>query len=129
MAEILLVDDEPDIVMLTRMVLENEGHHVLVARDGRECMKVLADENPDLILLDVMMPGDDGWEVCRKIKADKKTRNTPVVMFTVRTSMESRKTSLDCADAQIDKPFMSEELLNVVNSFLNEEKTRIGEVT
>jgi len=119
MAEILLVDDELDIAFLTKKLLENAGHSVKLARDGTECLKILTDEDPDLILLDIMMPGENGWEVCRKIKANEKTKNTPVVMFTVRTSRESRETSLMCADAQIDKPFLSNHLLEVINGFLN----------
>jgi len=120
MAKILLVDDEPEIRFLTRMMLEKAGYEVIEARDGDECWMKLNEEKPDLILLDIMMPGDDGWVVCRKIKGAKETKDIPVVMFTVRTSENSVKKSMEYAhaDAQIDKPFDMKELLNVVKGFL-----------
>lgn len=122
MARILLVDDEQEIVFLTKKILEKDGHQVVVAENGRKCMKALGTDRPDLILMDVMMPGEDGWEVCRKIKGDKKTKNIPVVMFTVRTSKNSVEKSLEYAhaDAQINKPFKMEELLNVIRGILKE---------
>ncbi len=123
MSKILIVDDEPELVFLTKKVLEQEGQKVLVAKDSSECLKVLEDETPDLILLDVMMPNENGWDLCKKIKGDKKTKDIPVVMFTVRTSDESTKTSLDCADGQIDKPFKIEKLLGLVNTFLKDKSS------
>jgi CheY-like chemotaxis protein len=119
-ARILVVDDEPEIRFLTRTMLEKAGYEVVGARDGAECLEKLKEGAIDLTLLDIMLPGDDGWEVCRKIKADEKTKDIPVVMFTVRTSQDSVKKSLEYAhaDAQIDKPFDKEELLNVVSGLL-----------
>jgi CheY-like chemotaxis protein len=123
MARILLVDDEPDIRKLTRMMLETEGYEVLEATDGAECLEKLKEGAPDLILLDIMMPGDDGWEVCRKIRGDEKTKDVPVVMFTVRTSDDSVKKSLEYAhaDAQINKPFDRKELIATVKKMLDKE--------
>ena len=120
MAAILLVDDEPKISSLTKRVLEKGGHQVLEASDGASCMKILESELPDLILLDVMMPGDDGWEVCRKIKSGARTKSIPVVMFTVRSSSDSIDKSLNYAgaDAQLNKPYRIEELLEVVGRFV-----------
>lgn len=123
MAKILLVDDEPDIVTLARTILEKDGYEVVVALNGEECLKKLKDEAFDLILLDVMMPGNNGWEVCKKIKEEEKTKDVPVVMFTVRTSPDSVAKSKECgADAQVDKPYESEELLDTVKKVL--EKSR-----
>ncbi len=120
MARILLVDDEPDIRYITKRMLEKEGHEIIEACDGEECLQKLESEKPDLILLDVMMPGLKGWEVCRKIKAEEKTRSIPVVMFTVRTSEEDLEESRKCgAEAHINKPFEREELLRVVNRVLS----------
>jgi CheY-like chemotaxis protein len=120
MGRILLVDDEPEIVILTKKILEKQGHQVSVAGDGVECLEILNEETPDLILLDIMMPGEDGWAICRKIKSYKKTSKIPVVMFTVRTSNDSVEKSFQYAnaDGQIGKPFQVDELLNVVNKFL-----------
>ena len=120
MAKILLVDDEPEIVYLTRMMLEKEGHEMLVATDSAECFEILKEEKPDLILMDIMMPGDDGWETCKKIKEDEKTKDIPVAMFTVRSSDDSVDKSFEYAhaDAHINKPFHMEELLELVKGRL-----------
>lgn len=121
MAKILLVDDEPGIVTLTRAMLKRADYEVVVARDGEECLKKLKLEKFALILLDVMMPGDDGWEVCKKIKADEKTKAVPVVMFTVCSEHWSAAKSKECgSDAQIDKPFEIEDLLGTVEKVLQE---------
>jgi len=114
------VDDEPEIRYITRRMLEKAGHEVSEAGNGEECLQKLKAEKPDLILLDVMMPGLKGWEVCRKIKAEEKTRSIPVVMFTVRTSEEDLEESRKCgAEAHINKPFDREKLLETVNRILN----------
>ena len=106
MARLLIVDDEPMIGYLTKKILEKEGHEVDVAQNSTECFEILNWKKPNLILMDAMMPEDDGWEVCRNIKKDKKMRNIPVAMFTVRSSEESVKKSYECgADAHINKPF------------------------
>jgi CheY-like chemotaxis protein len=121
MAKILLVDDEPEIRYIARRMLEKAGHEVSEACDGEECLQKLKAEKPDLILLDVMMPGLKGWEVCRRIKAEDRTRSIPVVMFTVRTSEEDLEESRKCgAEGHINKPFEREELLRVVNRVLDE---------
>lgn len=119
MAEILIIDDEPEVVVLTKKALEKEGHNVLEAMDGKEGMTILTDKNPDLILLDVMLKGENGWEICRRIKSDEKTKDIPVLMFTVLTNAHEKKKSLECADGQIDKPFKIKTLLNTVSEFAN----------
>ncbi len=89
------------------------------AWNGEECLKKLKEKNYDLVLLDVMMPGDDGWEVCRKIKADEETKHIPVVMFTVRTGAESKEKSIECgAEDHINKPFESAALVDTVKRVL-----------
>jgi DNA-binding response OmpR family regulator len=119
MARILIVDDEPDIVMVVRITLEKAGHGVEEVGDGNEALKKLKKEKFDLILLDVMLPGDNGWEVCRKIKADEKTKDILIVMFTVRTSEDSVAKGKECgADAQIDKPFGMGDLVGIVEKVL-----------
>jgi CheY-like chemotaxis protein len=119
LAKILLVDDEPEIRYITRRMLERAGHSVIEAGDGEECLNRLKSEQVDLVLLDVMMPGLKGWEVCRKIKSEERTSRIPVVMFTVRTSEEDVEQSRKCgAEAHINKPFEREELLRVVNRVL-----------
>ena len=120
MARILVVDDEPQILTLTKMMLEGAGHEVALAINSQECFKKLEEEKPDLILLDIMLPGgEDGWSICREIKEDEKTRDILVAMFTVRTSDEDKQQSKDClADAHIGKPFKKEELLSTVEDLI-----------
>ncbi|MBU2560130.1 response regulator [archaeon] len=123
MTKILLVDDEPDIVMLCKNMLEKAGYEVVVARNGQECLERLIEEHFDLILLDVMMPGDNGWVVCRKIKSNKVTRDIPVVMFTVCSEPWLKEKGKEAgADAQIDKPFELEDLLGTIERVLAEDK-------
>lgn len=120
MAKIMIVDDEPDIRLLVGKMLEREGYEVSQASTVREFLERLKEEKPDLILLDIMMPTLDGWEVSKRIKEDEETRDVPIVIFTVRTSDDSRIKSLQYAkaDAHIDKPFNREELLAVIKKHL-----------
>lgn len=124
MVDILIVDDEPEISMVAASMLKKAGYeNVDDVWNGEECLKKLKEKNYDLVLLDVMMHGDDGWEVCKKIKADDKTKHIPVIMFTVRTGADSRKKGIECgADDQIDKPFEGTALLDTVKRVL--EKTK-----
>lgn len=124
MAKILLVDDEPEIVFLTKQVLTTNGHEVLVAANGSECMKMLESNLPELILLDIMMPGLNGWEIGKEIKNNPGTKDIPIVTFTVRSSADSVEKSLSYANAaaQINKPFKIEELLEVVDRVLSDSK-------
>jgi len=119
-ANILVVDDEPEIVVLTKIMLEKEGHKVTAAKNSEECFKRIKEKKPDLILLDIMMPGDDGWDACKRIKEDKETSDIPVAMFTVRTSEESVEKSYKYAhaDVHINKPFDRKELLKIVKDLL-----------
>jgi CheY-like chemotaxis protein len=120
MAKILIVDDEPEIIFLATRMLEKEGHEVTGAKNSAECFEILKEETPDLILMDIMMPNDDGWETCRKIKEDEKTRDIPVATFTVRTSNDSIEKSFRHAhaDAHINKPFEKKDLLDTVENLL-----------
>ena len=124
MAKILVVDDEDDTRMITRILLQKAGHEVIEAASGDEGLKALEDYKPDLVILDVMMPGTTGWEVCEKIKTDSAVRDIPVLMFTVRTEMHdmrhSRKTG---ADAHVNKPFGMDVLLRTVERLLERESS------
>jgi CheY-like chemotaxis protein len=125
MARILLVDDEPQIVVLTKMILEKEGHEVIAAKSSAECFEKLEEETPDLILMDVRMPNGNGWEACRKIKGDEKTQGIPVTMFTVRTSEDSIERSFKHAhaDAHVNKPFSIGELTSTVERLLGKAES------
>lgn len=125
MAKILIVDDEPEIIFLTAKMLENEGHIVKGVKNTAECFLELEREIPDLILMDIMIPDDDGWEACRKVKSDDKTSGIPVAMFTVRSSEASIEKSYKeaGADAHINKPFYKKDLLNTIETLLKKKAT------
>jgi CheY-like chemotaxis protein len=120
MAKILIVDDEPEIIFLAKKMLEKEGHVVIAAKNSDECFERIAEETPDLILMDVMMPDDDGWESCKKLKENEETRGIPIATFTVRASDNSVDKSFRHAhaDAHISKPFTKKELLEAVENLL-----------
>jgi DNA-binding response OmpR family regulator len=110
--KILVVDDEEDIRNLAKQMLEMEGYEVIMASDGKEALSIAEKEAPDLILLDVVMPGMDGFEVCKILKSQQKTRSTPVVIFTVLDSEAHKKRGRDAgADGYAAKPFKIEALL------------------
>jgi CheY-like chemotaxis protein len=119
MARILLVDDEPEILFLTRMMLEKKGYEVCEVKSGKECIEELKSRKADVVLLDVLLHNEDGWEVCKKIKSSEETKNIPVAMFTVRTSPDSIEKSKKCgADAHINKPFDMEDLYKTIERLL-----------
>jgi len=124
LSKILIVDDEPDIVNLVRVILEREGYDVVSASNGDEALAVAESEIPDLILLDLVMPGKSGLEVCKILKSTPRTRNVPVVMFTaLGRDVDKKLSSLAGADAHFTKPFVPAGLSNEVNHWLVQAKT------
>jgi len=120
MKKIMVVDNEPDIVDLTRTVLELGGYNVITANSGEECLRLLEKEKVDLVLLDIMMPGMSGWDVFNRIN-NKKT-NIKVAFMSVLEISDKRKQVLieeGLAD-YIMKPFDKETLLNRVDKILKE---------
>lgn len=109
---ILLVEDEPALVTLLRYTLEKEGWRVEAAGDGREALLKIAEDPPDLVLLDWMLPELSGLEVCRQLRRRPETRNLPIVMLTARGEEGDRVRGLDSgADDYVSKPFSPGELL------------------
>jgi DNA-binding response OmpR family regulator len=106
MQKILVVDDEADIRFVIGKMLEREGYEVLEADSGENALESLKETIPDLILLDVMMPGIDGWITCKKIKSGDETKNIPVVMLTAKTADEDKIMALDECGAEwhVSKP-------------------------
>ena len=127
MKKILVIDDEPDIVFLIKLILEKEGYKVIEANSGSEGLKLAKKEKPDLILLDVMMPDMLGWEVSKKIKADKELSKIPVAMLTVKSAAEDKLKSLEeaRADWHIAKPIDREKLLSTVAWLLEAPPRRV----
>lgn len=91
---ILIVDDDPDVRTLYRLVLHQEGLEVVEAENGQEALDIIQNNTPALVLLDVMMPDMDGYEVCRKLRADPKTARLPVLMFSAKGTGADRNTGL-----------------------------------
>jgi CheY-like chemotaxis protein len=103
---ILVADDEPAMRVLVRVNLQVEGVDVLEAKDGAEALEIATRERPDLILLDVMMPGFDGWEVARRLAASPTTREIPILFMTALAGTDDRRRGFDAgAVGYIVKPF------------------------
>lgn len=104
--KILIIDDEPDILEMLVLRLEANNYEVISATDGQKGLDKARTENPDLIILDLMLPKIDGYKVCRMIKFDEKYKKIPVILFTARSQEADIKLGLEVgADAYITKPF------------------------
>jgi two-component system phosphate regulon response regulator PhoB len=109
---VLVAEDESALITLLRYNLEREGYRVLEARDGEEAILIASEENPDVVLLDWMLPQLSGIEVCRRLRGRQETRNVPIIMLTARGEETDRIRGLDTgADDYITKPFSMTELL------------------
>jgi len=120
---ILCVEDEPEMIDLIRLILGRRGFEVKGANGGVEGLKMIHQEKPDLILLDLMMPDMDGWEVYQQIKADEKTRGIPVIVVTAKAQSIDKVLGLHIAkvDDYIAKPFQPQELLASVERVLQKK--------
>ena len=108
---ILLVDDEPDIIYLLKKLLESEGYTIDCAYDGMEALEKVRADRPDIVLLDILMPKLNGFEVCEAIKSDENLRNIIVIMLSVKYFTADRERGLHTgADYYLTKPFSGEEL-------------------
>ena len=120
--KILIVDDEKNIVEIIAFNLKKEGYQVIKAADGEEGVKMAMEENPDLILLDIMMPKMDGYEACKKIREKK---NTPIIMLTARAEELDKVLGLELgADDYVTKPFGVRELMARVKANLRKTVVR-----
>ena len=110
--KILIVEDEPDAAMLLRLYLEKHGYEVMLAEDGKEAFRLARTRAPDLMLLDLMIPGMDGFWVSSMIKSDKKFAGIAIIALTARSSVEDMKTAKECGvNDYVVKPFEFSELL------------------
>jgi DNA-binding response OmpR family regulator len=117
----MVVDDEIDIVNLLKLIFEAEGYDVVTAESGDKALELAEIETPDLVLLDLMMPGKSGLETCKCFKARPRTRNTPVIIFSALGREVDKKLTADAgASAHITKPFNNFGLLTEVKRCLNE---------
>ena len=117
--KILVVDDEPDVLRMLEVVLGKRGHQVLTAPTGIEGLVTAQGERPDLILLDIMMEGMDGWEVLKLLKLEEGTRDIPVVMLSARVEPRDKIRGLqEGAVDYITKPFSVREMLDTIEAVL-----------
>ena len=115
--KVLLVDDEPSIVKMVAKRLEVAGFEVVVAMDGEEGLEKAKTQGPDVIILDLMLPKLNGYEVCAALKKDPQHQKIPVIMLSARVQERDEKAGLECgADAYMRKPFNSQELVGQINA-------------
>ena len=118
-AKVLVADDEPNIALSLEFLMQQAGFGVRVAADGEAALAAMAEEQPDLVVLDVMLPKRDGYEVCRAIRADPRWAGVRVLMLTAKGRDSERETGLALgADAYITKPFSNRDVVERVKQLL-----------
>lgn len=125
---ILCIEDESEMIELIRIILESKGFQVEGAAGGAEGLQKIRTYKPDLVLLDLMMPGVDGWEVYQQMRADEATRDIPVIVVTAKAQSIDKVLGLQIArvDEYITKPFSPEELLHSVETVLKRKAEKSG---
>ena len=127
-AKIFIVEDEPSIVQLVKYNLEKENFKVLVSNNGEEGLQEIKKTEPDLILLDWMLPDLSGIDICKALRKDTKFKNVPIIMLTARSQEEDKVLGLNVgADDYLPKPFSNLELIARVNALLRRSKPSIAE--
>ena len=112
---VLLAEDEPNIAESITFLLERAGFEVTVENDGRGALDAVMADSPDVLVLDVMLPGLDGYEILRTLRADRERESLPVLMLTAKGQREDREMALKCgADLFITKPFSNAEIVSAV---------------
>ncbi|MFL5943333.1 MAG: response regulator transcription factor [Gaiellaceae bacterium] len=120
MTRVLVIDDEAPIRLLCRVNLEAEGMDVLEAADGTSGLDLARDQQPDVVLLDVMMPGLDGWRVAEELLEDDRTRGIPIIFLTARAEFRDRARGLDIGGVDyVTKPFNPLDLAQLVRGLLD----------
>ena len=122
---LVYIEDEIEMIDLVRLILGRRGFEVIGANGGNEGLETVRRDLPDLVLLDLMMPDLDGWEVFQQMKADESTREIPVIVVTAKAQTIDRVLGLHIAkvDDYISKPFSPQELINSVEKVLDRRKT------
>ncbi|NQT21871.1 MAG: response regulator [Candidatus Omnitrophica bacterium] len=120
--KILVVDDERDLVDTLSFRLKSAGYEIIAAYDGQEALEKAKKENPDLIILDLMLPKMDGYKVCGLLKADTRYNKIPIILFSAKAQAEDRKLGEEVgANAYITKPFEATVLIAKIKELLKEE--------
>lgn len=114
--KILIVDDEPNILLSLEFLLKKNGYDVFIARNGHEALKIADEERPNIMILDIMMPDVDGYEVCQKVKTSELTKDTKVIFLSAKTKPEDiEKGYAIGADLYLTKPFSTRKLMKEVS--------------
>ena len=123
---ILVVDDDKDILNLAKIMLEAKGYRITIADSGEEALENIAGDKPDLVLLDAVMPGLNGLDVCRALKRSEDTRNIPVIIFTaLNQEVDLMLAEEDKADGYLRKPFTGKTLIDAVERLLGSRLNHI----
>jgi DNA-binding response OmpR family regulator len=118
---VLVVEDEPNIVESLSFLVRQAGYNILIARDGLAAIRTMEDHIPDLILLDVMLPRMDGYDVCRSIRADKRLSHIPIIMLSAKGKDLDRRKGLELgANEYLTKPFSTREVVSMLKTYLGE---------
>lgn len=122
---IVYIEDEVEMIDLVRLILGRKGFDVIGANGGAEGLEIIQQEMPDMVLLDLMMPDLDGWEVYQQMKADQRTRSIPVIVITAKAQTIDRVLGLHIAkvDDYISKPFSPQELIASVENVFAQRKS------
>lgn len=116
---VLLVDDEPNILLSLKFLMQKEGYEVLVAQNGEEAMAIARQHLPDLVILDVMLPSPNGYEVCQALRADSQLAGLNILMLTAKSNPADKEKGLAMgADDYVSKPFSNRELVDKVRGIL-----------
>jgi CheY-like chemotaxis protein len=122
MGRVLVVDDEPDVLLLCRLNLQQRGHELLEAADGSTALQLARDRQPDVIVLDLMMPGMTGYDVLETLQRDEETSHIPVLVLTAKSLRADRDRSHGLgASAFMTKPFLPSDLCEMVESLVGAE--------
>ena len=122
---VLVADDDPDILLLMTLTLERDGYDVVPAKDGLSALEAAVERVPHLVLLDLMMPGLDGYEVTRRLRREPTTKDLPIVIVTAAAEESQAARALEAgADAYMKKPFSPRELLAKTASLILERRPR-----
>ncbi|HVY19282.1 MAG TPA: response regulator [Bauldia sp.] len=122
-ASILIADDDPNILRALTFLMERQGHRVRTAADGQEALVAVAESPPNLLLLDLMMPRGNGYEVCRTLRASPEYNNVRIVMLTARGQDNDQRTGLAAgADAYVTKPFAINDVVDCVSAMLAKQR-------
>lgn len=120
-SKILIVDDEPNLVIPLQFLMEQHGYQALVAQSGEEALESISKEKPDLVLLDIMLPGVDGFEVCEIIRLNPEWRSTKIIFLTAKgRDVDIAKGMVLGADEYITKPFSNQQVIDAVTTLLKD---------